>query len=72
MVDFGDDEWPMVREKVCCAAQDLELPAFYVNLDQLRHGSAMGDEVVQRDRWHSYDFAGSRYGALSVHLHATL
>jgi hypothetical protein len=72
MVDFSYDAWPLTRKKLCAAAQDFVLTTFDVDLDQLWYGSARGDEVVQRDGGHTYNFAGSHYGVLPVHFHATL
>ena len=72
MVNLRNDEWPLTLEKLWATPEDFVLSTFHINLNQLRSWSAISDEVVQRDCWHSYEFAFSCHRALSARLYASL
>ena len=72
VMNFSREEGTLRREKAITAAQNVVFAAFYVNFDQLRYRSAVGDEIVQRDCRYINQLSASKNGTLSLHLDAAM
>ena len=72
VMNFSSDEGTLGREKAITAAQNIVFATFYINFHQLGCGSAIRDEIIQRDGRYINQLSASENRALSVHLDAAM
>jgi hypothetical protein len=70
VMNFHDEGRPLFREQACAAKENFALSALHIDLNELRHEAAAGDETVECDGRHTDQVAVCQDRVLSAGFHS--
>ena len=71
-MNFHDEGRPLSREQARSAKENFALSALHIDLNELRHEAAAGDEAVECDGRHTDPLAVCQDGMLSAGFESAL